>query len=247
MCIRDSSQVFDADGRKVFVVQKYVKLSHDLRLTIIAKDKSGADLTTGFTIVTKGKQPTPSTPPTGSESSTSTSTATDTTSSTATNTNTSASTTTTDPGTSQAGSCYKAPDDFTCQVELEITRLTNEKRAAAGLGELTYDKNIAYVSRLWSAEQSRRMTISHEWFETGVWTQQYNTEFGQPYTPLAENVAQGVMGSDAMQVAASLMDLWWNSEPHKANILNPGVTVIGVGFAANQSGMTFGTQNFGNR
>ena len=127
-----------------------------------------------------------------------------------------------------------------------MTRLTNERRQAAGLGELVYDKQIAFVSRLWSTEQARRMMTSHEWFETGVWTQQYANEFGKPYTALSENVVMGTSSTDASLVAVSLMNTLWNSELYRTNLLNPGITVVGVGIAVDQSGMIYATQNFGN-
>lgn len=53
----------------------------------------------------------------------------------------------------------------------------------------------------------------------------------------AENVASGQQPN---QVVAA----WMNSPGHRANILNPRYTEIGVGFARDASGRSYFTQNF---
>lgn len=227
----------EVQGRQVFFSEKYVKLRHDLRLTVVAKDKDGADLSTEVTIVGKGQQPTPSQPASSTATSTATATATGTGTGTGTETSTGSTT----------SKCYKVPSEFICQVELEIARLTSEKRQASGLAPVTYDAKVAYVSRLWSEEQARTGTISHDWFTSGTWKQRYSAEFNEEAPILSENVAMNMGGSDPTQIASVFVEQWWNSEGHKANMLSPNVNIIGVGYAGGPGGGAYATQNFGRR
>jgi uncharacterized protein YkwD len=242
-----SAAAVEVQGRQVFVSEKYVKLRHDLRLTVVAKDKDGTDLTTGVTIVGKGRQPTSSQP--ASSTATGTATATATSSATATSTATAPGTATgTGAGSGPTGSkCYKAPSEFVCQVELEIARLTSEKRQNSGFAPVAYDARVAYVSRLWSEEQARTGMISHEWFSNGTLKQRYSAEFNEEAPIVSENVAMNLIGSDATQVASAFVEQWWNSEGHKANMLSPNVNIIGVGYAGGAGGGAYATQNFGRR
>lgn len=230
-----SAVAVEVQGRQVFFSEKYVKLRHDLRVTVLAKDKDGGDLTTAVTIVGKGQQPTPSQPAPSTVTSTATGTGTGTDTGAGTGTG------------STTSKCYKAPSEFICQVELEIARLTSEKRQASGLAPVTYDAKVAYVSRLWSEEQARTGTISHDWFSNGTWKQRYSAEFNEEAPIMSENVAMNMSGSDATQVASLFVEQWWSSEGHKANILSPNVNIIGVGYAVGAGGGAYGTQNFGRR
>ncbi len=67
-------------------------------------------------------------------------------------------------------------------------------------------------------------------------------QVGYTWSYLGENVAYNVGYS---QPAQELMDQWWNSPPHKANILDPNFTEIGVGVAVGASGRTYGVVDFG--
>lgn len=142
-------------------------------------------------------------------------------------------------------SCYKAPDELTCDVERHIARLTNEFRQRSGRGELTLDRKFSYVSRLWSAEQARRGNIGHDWFSNGRWRQEYVKEFNEQPPLGGENVAMtGGAGGGAEAVAAVFVDMWINSSGHRANMLG-GYDTIGVG-VARQGSSWYATQNFGN-
>jgi uncharacterized protein YkwD len=132
-------------------------------------------------------------------------------------------------------------------VELEIARLTNEKRQSSGFAPLTYDAKVAYVSRLWSEEQARTGTISHDWYLNGTLKQRYSAEFNEEAPIVSENVAMNQSGSDATQVASAFVEQWWDSEGHKANMLSLNVNIIGVGYAGGAGGGAYATQNFGRR
>ena len=52
-------------------------------------------------------------------------------------------------------------------------------------------------------------------------------KYGVSYRTAGENIAKG------QKTAESVMKGWMNSSGHRANILNPSYTQIGVGYVAN--------------
>lgn len=215
------------DGRKVFLSSKYVKMSAGVTVTVMGKGPAGQDVTQGIKIAAKGSTPPPAndgsgvTPPAPA------------------NNNVTPPSTTSD--------CYKAPSDFVCQVEKECVRLTNEKRKTEGQEPLTFDKDMGYVSRLWSQAQADRGNIGHDWFEAGTWSEKYKSEFKKASPALAENVAMnsGVKGNDATAVASALVEQWWASPGHHANMIG-NYSIMSCGYAKGADGSWYGTQNFGN-
>ena len=117
-----------------------------------------------------------------------------------------------------------APDREAGAVEAEIIRLTNEERAERGLEPLNQDPTLSANSRQWSAQMAAQGTFEHS---TG-WN-------------VAENIAY-TTAPDAD--AATFVDMWMNSPGHRANILHPDHTRIGVGVAVSDDGATYATQQF---
>jgi uncharacterized protein YkwD len=64
---------------------------------------------------------------------------------------------------------------------------------------------------------------------------------GYAWSTLGENVAYNLGFADP---AAAFMEQWWNSPPHRANILNPAFTETGLGVARGASGRTYAVQVF---
>lgn len=248
------ARAMSVEGQTVFESKTRISLTDKLRLTVLGKNADGQEFVTGVTLVEKRGTARSKKPATTSSTATTTSNSADqqvqtaaTTVGTATATDAQVANRQPDQNVPTQDGCYKAPDTFTCQVELEITRLTNDKRRSAGLSALAYDPKIAYVARLWSEEQAARNIISHEWIQTGVWQQRYMTEFNERPPVNSENVAQGMTFNNPTQTAQAFVELWWNSPQHRANILQTNITVVGVGFAYGYGGQSFGTQNFGFR
>ena len=138
--------------------------------------------------------------------------------------------------------CYKG-DEFTCKVEIEIVRLTNEKRV--GLSPLRHDKNMAFVARDWSRQQGQSGGISHNGFPRAR-AQVYQQEFGQSGSVSAENVAMfsGGSGTPPAEVAKRFVDMWYGSSGHRANMLGRYGS-LGAGIYKSGFGY-YGTQIFGN-
>ena len=62
---------------------------------------------------------------------------------------------------------------------------------------------------------------------------------GYNYAWLGENIAFNYPD------APSVVNAWMNSPEHRANILNPNYTDIGVSFAWNSLGQAYATEDFG--
>lgn len=117
----------------------------------------------------------------------------------------------------------------------QVAKLVNEERAKAGLSPLTVKRDVA------AAAQTRAREIQTNFSHTRPDGSSFSTaltEAGVSYRLSGENIAYGQR--DANQV----MRDWMNSSGHRANILNPGFTSIGVGHYKNAAGVDYWTQLF---
>jgi uncharacterized protein YkwD len=112
-------------------------------------------------------------------------------------------------------------------TEGQVLALVNAERAAVGCGALAADSGLAAVARAHSADMRDRGYFDH-----------VNPEGLSPFdraqragiSARAENIAYG------QQDPAAVMDSWMNSAGHRANILNCGLTRLGVGVAEGAGG-----------
>ncbi len=112
-------------------------------------------------------------------------------------------------------------------IEHEVVRLTNEKRAQAGLKPLTENWELSRCARYKSNDMAVNNYFSHQ---SPTYGTPFNmmTHFGINYRAAGENIAQG------QQTAASVVSSWMNSPGHKANMMSASFTQIGVGFNAEE-------------
>lgn len=189
------------NSQTIYVSEKYVKLSADLKVHVVARSNVGADLVASYQVKAKGSTSTIETPQSNTEQG------------------------------AESNECFGAPNDLVCQVELAVWRMTNEKRQSQGKQPFAFAKKIGCASRLWSVEQARRGRISHDWFGNGELKRKYVGECQGTGSISSENVAMsGAAGSDAEAIASVFVEMWWRSPGHKTNMLGnqPG---MGVGFA----------------
>ena len=111
----------------------------------------------------------------------------------------------------------------------KVLDLVNQQRKAAGLSEVTMDKDLLKAAMQRAAELAVRFDHSRPDGEEC---------FSVSSKARAENIAAG-QGS-----AASVMDSWMNSSGHKANILGSSYTTIGIG-AVKHNGTVRWVQIFG--
>ena len=117
-------------------------------------------------------------------------------------------------------------DDNTLNYEKEVVRLVNEIRAENGLKELTYDWELSRVARYKSQDMKDNRYFSHTSPVYGSPFQMMKS-FGIKYRTAGENIARG------QTTPRIVVNAWMNSSGHRANILNPSFTHIGVGYAEN--------------
>lgn len=93
--------------------------------------------------------------------------------------------------------------------EREVIQLTNRERARRGLQPLKPVPTMMADARSWSQNQANRSRMYHSRMGYG------------------ENVAYGQRDPE------EVMNAWMNSRGHRANILNPRYSTIGVGAVSN--------------
>ena len=115
------------------------------------------------------------------------------------------------------------PDDAVSAYEREVVDLVNAIRAAQGLGKLEENWELSRVARFKSRDMQEKRYFSHTSPTYGSPFEMMRA-FGLAYRTAGENIAMGYPTPKAV------VDGWMNSEGHRANILNPSFTVIGVGY-----------------
>ncbi len=116
-------------------------------------------------------------------------------------------------------------DSTVTNYESEVIRLVNEIRVKNGLRTLTADWELSRVARYKSQDMKDNNYFSHT---SPVYGSPFEMmkNFGIKYKSAAENIAKGQATPQAV------VNAWMNSSGHRANILNPSYTKIGVGYVA---------------
>ena len=122
-------------------------------------------------------------------------------------------------------------------LEAEVIRLVNIERSKKGLQALKADWEISRVARYKSQDMINKKYFSHTSPTYGSPFKMLET-FGIRFSSAGENIAYG------QQTPAAVMNSWMNSSGHRANILSPSYTHIGVGLAKSSSGVYYWTQMF---
>lgn len=141
------------------------------------------------------------------------------------------------PATIYPGQKITIPASAVATYEDQVITLVNKQRANNGLMKLTKNSTLAYVARLKSSDMATRGYFSHT-------SPTYGSPFtmmlhyGIRYSAAGENIAMG------QSTPQAVMNAWMNSPGHRANILSPAYTQIGVGLARNKSGVPYWTQEF---
>ena len=122
-------------------------------------------------------------------------------------------------------------------AEAQVLALANDARAAAGLPPLTRDPGLDAVARGWSVHLATQGAgISHN--------PDYAAHIPPGASKWAENVGWMSAGPTAEEAAATIHGEWMASPGHRANLLDPALTHIGIGVASNPEAGWYLTQNF---
>jgi len=120
--------------------------------------------------------------------------------------------------------------------ESEILGIVNDRRAENGCGDLARDSRLDTAARLHAEDMAENDYFDHTSQDGRTPTDRANA---QGYEGgVGENIAMGYPDAE------SVMEGWMNSEGHRANILNCGYDVIGIG-AYDRDGTIYWVQMFG--
>ncbi|MGI6576628.1 MAG: SafA/ExsA family spore coat assembly protein [Eubacteriales bacterium] len=107
----------------------------------------------------------------------------------------------------------------------EVIRLTNVKRTQNGLKPLTANWELSRVAQYKAQDMRNKNYFSHTSPTYGSPFDMIKA-FGISYRSAGENIAKG------QSTPAQVVEAWWNSSGHRANILNSSYNQIGVGYVA---------------
>ncbi|NLM62551.1 MAG: SafA/ExsA family spore coat assembly protein [Clostridiales bacterium] len=117
------------------------------------------------------------------------------------------------------------PDTTLTSYVNEVIRLTNLKRTQNGLKPLTAYWELNRVAQYKAQDMRNKNYFSHTSPTYGSPFDMIKA-FGISYRSAGENIAKG------QSTPAQVVEAWWNSSGHRANILNSSYTHIGVGYVA---------------
>ena len=120
----------------------------------------------------------------------------------------------------------------------QVVDLTNRERTRHGLPPLTVDPRLTAAAQAHSSDMIARAFYSHT-SPDGSQPWDRAAAAGASRRSIGENIACG------QRSPAEVVEGWMNSPGHRANILKPDFTHIGIGFAGGGSAGTYWTQLFG--
>jgi len=121
-----------------------------------------------------------------------------------------------------------------------VLELTNVERSRAGLPPLRENSRLTYAAQLQSEQMGSASRMDHV-LRGARYPNPADRLAAADYTweAYGENVAVG------QPSAAEVVSAWMRSPGHRANILNPRYTELGVGYALDASGRPYYAQVFG--
>jgi Cysteine-rich secretory protein family len=117
------------------------------------------------------------------------------------------------------------------QTESAIVEMTNAFRKASALQELKPNAALTTAARAYAQYLATAARFAHD--ADGRPPQDRALAQGYRYCLVAENLAwqRDSRGFEARQLARQMVDGWKASTGHRANLLLPGMTEIGIGVA----------------
>jgi uncharacterized protein YkwD len=148
----------------------------------------------------------------------------------------------------EAISCVPAPPTGVQPEELVMWQLINQDRTASSCAEetkgrarpLQWDARLAVVARTHSEEMAASGFFGHQGAD-GTMPDARISRVGIHWRASGENIAKY---PDIAQAEAAFMNEPRFQPNHRANILNPDYTHVGVGIAKGADGMFYITQEF---
>ncbi len=126
-------------------------------------------------------------------------------------------------------------DDSLHAYVKEVINLVNAERAKEGLPSLTMDKKVQAAAQVRAMECEQLFSHTRPNGTSFVTALQ---EQNVSYRRAGENIAWG------QRTPEQVVTGWMNSAGHRANIMNPHFTTIGVGYYQNTAGTNYWSQLF---
>ncbi len=112
----------------------------------------------------------------------------------------------------------------TSEQALAVLRLVNQEREKNGLKALVLSHTLNGIANEKAFDMKEKKYFSHDSPTYGSPFEMLQ-RFGVKYSHAGENIAKGQASAE------QVMDDWMHSSGHRANILNPNYTELGVGYA----------------
>lgn len=119
----------------------------------------------------------------------------------------------------------------------QVLDLVNKERTSRGLSPLTLDSNLCDVATKKAQDMATKNYFDHT---SPTYGSPFDmmSRFGVSYRTAGENIAKG------QKTPEEVMNAWMNSPGHRANILNPDFTKLGLGVAKDSNGTLYWSQMF---
>ncbi len=122
-----------------------------------------------------------------------------------------------------SGLCAGADNVDTAAFATEVIRLVNVERAKVGAAPVTAQSQLTQAAQRHAIDMGCNGLLSHTGTD-GTSPFDRIDQSGYQWSTAGENVAAG------FATPAEVMTAWMNSDVHRANILEPGYTEIGIGY-----------------
>jgi uncharacterized protein YkwD len=117
-----------------------------------------------------------------------------------------------------------------------LFRAINRDRANAGLPALSYSPKLENLAQNWAKHMSDVDTMYHQDLNAIIRTSDYAN-----FCSLGENIAW----NNAGWTAEKYEQIWYNSAPHRENILDRNFNVVGTGRYKGANGKEYAAVDFG--
>jgi uncharacterized protein YkwD len=144
--------------------------------------------------------------------------------------------------TLHAGWAAAAPSQTDTTLVTRVLDLTNIERKKAGLGPLALSSELNDAAQKYSQVLALTGCFEHTCGAVPNFAERVGQSGYTGWTALAENIAAGYPTPEAVVAG------WMNSPGHRANILSPKYTELGIGLVSGIGTMgTYWTEDFGTR
>jgi len=128
--------------------------------------------------------------------------------------------------------------DVTAAVADDLFARMNREREARGKGPLTRDPALDQLAQEWSETMASTRVFEHRDLDTVF----AHPDLSERIRSVSENIFTAPPGSE--NIGLSAHDGWMRSDGHRANILQGGSDIVGIGVVCGPDGTMWATELF---